>query len=166
MEDINSHKATFSIMRIFKNLFGKGDKIHIDEIAYKDLQDIVRLLGWGVIVESGSNSDGQYMKFGNGWQICFHRVKSTMEGQTQEMRFIWSFPKPFMDTNYIGNGVLDRDDMNITPNIRALGTGRFQRISSNNCRYVIYKVSGTAGDGFNPDSDSAYALMWAIGRWK
>lgn len=53
-------------MRVFKNLFGDGSKIHADEIAVAP----GLLLGSAVIVESGSNANGSYVKFGNGTMIC------------------------------------------------------------------------------------------------
>lgn len=61
-------------MKIFKNLFGKNDKIDADEIAVsKD-----RLLGQSVIVDEGNKTDGSdkhgYIKFSNGHMICYGTV--------------------------------------------------------------------------------------------
>ncbi len=89
-------------MKVFKNLFGDGSKIHGDEIAYKDLQDIVRLLGWGVIVESGSNSNGSYIKFGDGTMICWVNMNVTDQainnpyGSLFQAARRWYYPKPFV----------------------------------------------------------------------
>lgn len=54
-------------MKIWKNLFGRGDKIHADEIAVAP----GLLLGGAVIVESGSNANGEYRRWGDGTQICW-----------------------------------------------------------------------------------------------
>lgn len=54
-------------MRVHKNLFGRGDKIHVDEIAVAP----GLLLGGAVIVGGGSNANGEWVKFGNGWAVCW-----------------------------------------------------------------------------------------------
>ncbi len=84
-------------MKVFKNLFGKGDKIHVNEIAYKDLQDIVRLLGWGVIVESGSNSNGSYIKFGEGTMICYRSDLTLNYHVDGDLNVKWTYPQPFSE---------------------------------------------------------------------
>lgn len=53
-------------MKILKKLFGGNSKIHVDEIAVRP--DI--LLGDAVIVDSGENEFGRWIKFGNGLMIC------------------------------------------------------------------------------------------------
>lgn len=56
-------------MKIFKNLFGNGSKIHADEIAVAP----GLLLGSAAIIESGVDTNGKYIKFGDGTMICFGR---------------------------------------------------------------------------------------------
>lgn len=57
-------------MKVFKNLFGNGSKIHVDEIALKH-GSTPKLLSDAVIVDSGSNADGSYIRFGDGTQKCW-----------------------------------------------------------------------------------------------
>lgn len=60
-------------MKILKKLFGGDAKIHVDEIAVTPGV----LLGSTVIVESGTNTNGNYIKFGDGTLICTHWVTLT-----------------------------------------------------------------------------------------
>lgn len=58
------------IMKVFKNLFGRGDKIHVDEIAVAP----GLLLGGAVIVDSGSGANGSWVKWGNGYARCWLNI--------------------------------------------------------------------------------------------
>ena len=86
-------------MKIWKNLFGRGDKIHADEIAVAP----GLLLGGAVIVESGSNENGEYVRFGDGTQVCWHRVPVTELCEVsagalyRTNSMTWTFPKPFVN---------------------------------------------------------------------
>lgn len=59
-------------MKILKNLFGDNTKIHADEIIV-GTSLLNRLLGASVIVESGTNANGSYVKYGDGTMICYAR---------------------------------------------------------------------------------------------
>lgn len=95
-------------------ILGKGRKLHIDEIAYKDLQEDKRLLSFGVIVESGSNSNGFYIRWGDGTQYCYHTIDSadaapytyTEQGIViKGWKYEWNFPKPFRSgSDYVVSG--------------------------------------------------------------
>ena len=60
-------------MKIAKKIIQNNEEIKLDasNIAYKDLQGIARLLGWAIIVESGENENGNYIKFGDGTMFCY-----------------------------------------------------------------------------------------------
>jgi hypothetical protein len=62
-------------MKIWKNLFGKGDKIGATEIAVAP----GLMLDGAVIVESGENTNGQYVKFGDGTMICTKIMSGTAD---------------------------------------------------------------------------------------
>ena len=90
-------------MKIFKKLFGKNDhKIHVDEIAMKQ-GNVPILLSEAVIVESGSNENGSYIKFGDGTMECWHYRDeilvisvSRTEGISGYYTDInWEYPKMF-----------------------------------------------------------------------
>lgn len=77
-------------MRVFKNLFGKGDtKIHVDEIAIaKD-----KLLSAGIIVESAVDANGGWIKFGNGIMVAWKKLE--IEGLSVAPNSTYAHKSPF-----------------------------------------------------------------------
>lgn len=65
-------------MRVFKNLFGKNFKMHVDEVVAK-VNGTARLLSFLIISDFNFNeAEGSYIKFGNGFMICWAtRVSSS-----------------------------------------------------------------------------------------
>lgn len=94
-------------MKILKKLFGGGTKIHVDEIA--DSQG--RLLGDSVIVDSGSNENGSWIKFADGTMICRKLINlgntdlgaGTFDDPYRTGTTNWIFPQPFVSANLIVN---------------------------------------------------------------
>lgn len=136
-------------MKVFKNLFGKGDKIHVDEIAVTpDL-----LLGSAVIVESGSNEYGEYIRFGNGWQVCIsieyivdiNQVKGSIYCSNYPSI---SFPKTFIDTDYLS-------DAKIVNTIEAWGSAN--SVWTSGCQARGYSHQLRTGDRMK---------VIAIGKYK
>lgn len=80
---------------------GKEVKLDIEAIVYKDLQDITRMLGMGIIKEfGGSDAEGYYLRLGEGTQICFGHVIPD-RSITDEQQF--NFPKKFVGLSpYVG----------------------------------------------------------------
>lgn len=126
-------------MRIWKNLFGKGDKIDASEIAVSpDL-----LLGDAVIVDTGTNKDGDWVRWGNGWQQCMFRT-----GQNQATEVLWTFPKPFLHVPHVQVSVL----RNAGDEFIRVQVGNIETTSA-----IIYKEKSQTNHGL---------FLSAIGRWK
>ncbi len=86
-------------MKILKKLFGGNTKIHVDEIA----DSTGRLLGESVIVDSGSNTNGHWIKYADGTMICYHSISTgkpvnIAKGSifVSEMT-TWTYPQAFID---------------------------------------------------------------------
>lgn len=73
-------------MKVHRNLCGNNGKIHANEIAVKPEM----LLGSAIIVGSGSDNNGNWIRWGNGWQECTFRT-----AQNSLTEITWEFPKPF-----------------------------------------------------------------------
>jgi len=86
-------------MKILKNLFGKSDtKIDANEIAVDG-----DLLENAVIVDSGSDANGYWIRWGNGLQICFYGAVISGSWATDlTLERTWTFPKPFTSVVYLG----------------------------------------------------------------
>lgn len=59
------------------------------------------LLAGATITEFGSNANGSFVKFANGFMVCYHRWQQAPNGGasyiTREGAAIWTFPKPFTE---------------------------------------------------------------------
>lgn len=144
-------------MKVFKNLFGKGDKIHVNEIAYKDLQDIVRLLGWGVIVESGSNANGAYLKFGDGTMICY-RSDLTLNYVDGDLNVKWTYPQPFSEVPTV-LAVRRQAELYTTKRIPSI------TVMTQSVDKASISLQRHTGDVFVA-TDKGLINAFAIGRWK
>lgn len=136
-------------MKILKNLLGDQSKIDVDEILVRPNL----LLGKSVIVETGSNSDGHYVKYGDGLQVCWGKFNHNFD-ETRDKFPIFS--KAFKDTNY------------------------YVDISGGDSSWQAAEMSAFIGAGphtissprvlGSPKTGSFYGLRtyiyYAVGRWK
>lgn len=133
---------------------GDGSKIHAGEIAVaKGL-----LLDKSVIVDFGSNSNGSWIKFGEGTLICTNQVShavavsTSLGGNTYATagRYYWNYPYSFIKTpfadgrslNYLATGVINHGN------------------NSTRLEYRPYHPVTTTA------SDTKNFILIAIGRWK
>ena len=145
-------------MKIWKNLFGKGDKIGATEIAVAP----GLMLDGAVIVESGENTNGQYVKFGDGTMICTKIMSGTADisepwgqGYTTTANSainLGEFAVEFTETP-VTQVVVERAGSNLW-------------LASN--AFVSGKRAGLVSLlRFTPASGVGYTLhVFAIGRWK
>ncbi len=54
--------------------------------------------GGAPIVESGSNSDGEWTRWADGTQQCYKKFLDTFYNSSSDCRTDWSFPVGFIDT--------------------------------------------------------------------
>ena len=135
----------------------KEIKFDIDNIAYEDLQGIARLLGWGVIVESGENENGEYIKFGNGRMVCQAYIEFDNIGVTSSWGSLymsgnisWQYPEPF-----VGRPFASAND-----NITAQPVFEIPVTVSTS----VYLFKLASAQSFS--SRSRQISLFAIGRWK
>lgn len=142
-----------TLMKVFKNLFGRGDKIHVDEIALKH-GSTPKLLSDAVIVDSGSNANGSYVRFGNGIQICWVALYHADLGLGMNVR-LWTYPKVFSapPTVLATMGF----DAAHTPRLVRMAVDRYPTVSSTNIHVEL---------NANSNGISIHTYLFAIGRWK
>lgn len=95
------------IMKILKNLFGSKTKLATSDIATVagiPLDDLT-------IVESGTNANGSWVKFGNGMMICRHRadfgpVNTSANTLFRSGNLSWTFPQAFVDSQVYTHGTV------------------------------------------------------------
>lgn len=108
------------IMQVLSNLFGLNKKINANDIAVKDNNNNARTLDKSVIIDSGSNENGSWVKWADGTMICTKRVSFVSKFnmawgafyETPTLIPIGSFAKTFIDvpiisiTSSIGSTVI------------------------------------------------------------
>ena len=133
-------------MKIFKNLFGKGDKIHVNEIAVTPKL----LLGDAVIIESGRIGSIEYDIFGNGTQICWGTKAATSNAGNGTIIFEFIPPKPFINNKCYANFIVLSSSY--------LEVGGVVNITSSGNIHFRTRM---------PEMGVEYtAFIFAIGRWK
>lgn len=147
-------------MRVLKNLFGKKDKIHIDEIAYKDKNGAARLLSEGIIVESGNNNNGNYIKFADGTMECYVSELTLKHTDNSNYRdAFWYFPAAFAEKPAVlvsHRAPFDSSFMRNVPPLRTV---------SNTINATRIIQNAPDGKVF-PKEDYFTVSVMAIGRWK
>lgn len=121
-------------MKILKKLFNTSDtKIHIDEIALQ-IGGAPKLLSEAVIVESGSNANGKYIKYGDGTMICYKLNYYNMSINT-DMEL--AFPAQFLGIDYVAN-VSPEGNSSIITSINGKGDSSIiVRSNTTNCTLDI-----------------------------
>ena len=111
-------------------------------------------LDGAVIVESGTNENGRYIKFGDGTMICFinSRQTKTVGGGGQ---FSWVYPSTFIDKN-----------VSIACHGNSVNQSYFfvlQNTGTTTSEAVMAARTATSGVSAGTSID---VNMIAIGRWK
>lgn len=66
-----------TLMKVLKNLFGNNTKISAEDIAIKDSNNKARILDKSVIVDSGSNENGSWVKWADGTMVVLQEYFDT-----------------------------------------------------------------------------------------
>lgn len=137
---------------------------NLDDHMLKTAEDDVHGLANAVIVESGSNENGHYVKYGDGTMRCRFvtegRALSSVSTTTQNIRVYrsaridWIYPQPFIEkpaVNLTGRCLIDGT---------AINTQVGERYYDNSNTQVALQL--LALDTFN----SVDYSVFAEGRWK
>ena len=66
-----------TLMKVLKNLFGNNTKISAEDIVIKDSNNKARILDKSVIVGSGSNENGNWVKWADGTMVVLQEYFDT-----------------------------------------------------------------------------------------
>lgn len=113
----------------------------------------------GLIVESGSNANGEYVRWGNGLQVCW-RSRLTLPMMTIAQAYAtWTFPATFLNTDYsvlITQAWIVGDTTGKKPTIALV-----QDRTTSSCSVRLLSKDSDMEDG-----DSWGVHLVAVGRWK
>ena len=144
-------------MKVFRNLFGDGSKIHASEVVTKNAAgDVVGMDQAGM--EMGKNTNGHYIRWNFGLQICWiSPIVLTYTG-AHILEKTWTFPKSFYEPPFCKPNAIDW-----APNQGSRGLDIIAYAPSvSSARIVAHAIA--SGPFSSGDTWTVQAV--AIGRWK
>lgn len=123
-------------------------------------------LAAGGIMETGSNADGEYLKFANGWMICFYLIDlgtridngtGTDADPYRSSNPNWLFPQEFIEAPIVvGSAIIDSGTASLRQSCVAMNG------------VTPTEVNGVQAGALSSTSTSVdvSANLIAIGRWK
>jgi len=115
------------------------------------------------ITESGSNANGEYIRFDDGTQICW-TILELPYFNSDRVETSWTLPAAMSTSDYVVNITLLRGNSNITPSSMELAITQCWQTDIVSVSSVgLFRVLG--GTDFQP-GDYAKVCCVAIGRWK
>ncbi|MCT4605844.1 MAG: hypothetical protein N4A64_07025 [Marinisporobacter sp.] len=116
------------------------------------------------ITESGSNSNGEYIRFDDGTQICWNTLSLGYESN-EYLDSTWNFPASFIA---IGNVFFllssNSADVNITPSRDMIGLSGCSYKSTGVAQFSMRRINGMTD--FQDGDSISNCNVFAIGRWK
>lgn len=119
------------------------------------------LVGLGGTVESGTNSNGRYIKFVDGTQICVGSIRF-IYGGVSVMEQIWGFPSAFTSVNYIGGSFLHAGRTTTSNASKWLGVN----LQENTLSTAYFKIWSMSDASIFATGETIEGYAIAIGRWK
>jgi hypothetical protein len=106
------------------------------------------------IIESGSNANGEYVKYADGTQVCYTPDRVTVDSSAAARQGTWTFPSPFLSaTSYTAQFYI----LESSTGTATINTGLTSVNQTNLSATVAFVVSVNNGS-------SGYTAF-AIGRW-
>lgn len=144
-------------MRVFKNLFGDGSKIHASEVVTKNAAgDVVGMDQAGM--EMGKNTNGHYIRWNFGLQICWISPIVLAYVHTGLLRASWTYPAEFKSGSTPAGFANPRE---YAPVVSARTAGTVVSCGASSCSVSASAPAGTFGED---DTWNFQAVV--IGWWK
>lgn len=118
------------------------------------------LLGGAVIVESGSNTDGEWIRFGNGLQACWIASLLLIYHAAHMLRKTWTYPKPFVERPAVIPVAAEYSSVNAAREIDIIN------YSPPTNTHAVIAVHTSASLSPYSSGDTRDTTVFAIGRWK
>lgn len=117
-----------------------------------------RVMAEGSVFESGSNANGEYVRFADGTQICWRDGATATMMAATTMLFNWTLPASFSDDKYMSHFVLQAQNFS---GDKRQGLSMERATDKTNS----YTQVGFLGPGFWVAEDAATGTAFATGRW-
>ena len=140
--------------------------------SYEDLANAINYNERGIIVDSGSNSDGSYVRWADGTQVCYvHRLTLPYDLSTQCLA-TWVFPASFVSSTITCNSsIIGPSDStapnsaatNASPSTEQLSAVIQGNITSTSIDIAVQRLEGQTDFA---SGDEMYVTISAKGSWK
>src|SRR5690625_2352933 len=126
------------------------------------VEEIKALKQQSGIAEMGENENGNYIRYENGIQMCWHYIKANRQVALR-IGFTWVFPRAFIHKPII-NFNLSAEDYYLSISLRELAEGYVREADADSVQISwVRDVESPTAFG---EEDYAHAYVKAIGRWK
>ena len=124
----------------------------------------------GAVIERGSNSNGEYVRYADGTQICWHRASMEIPSGSTVYDFDWDFPAPFVGDMPVSQASISMSfsDWTATGDREKAGpvtSDVGDKSPSNNRLARLFRIRPIAGQSFSEDNSISNCSFEAIGRW-
>jgi hypothetical protein len=160
----------------------QNDSLFVDDLAVNggSIPEVDRqndfssmpLVNGDAIVESGNNSNGSYVRWADGTQVChIHRLTLPYD-QTDQCLTTWTFPASFVDSAITCNpSIIGPNDStspnaaatNATPSTTQLSAVLQGGITSTSIDIAVQRLKGQVDFA---SGDEMYVTITARGSWK
>lgn len=120
--------------------------------AASEADDVHGLAG-KVIEESGSNTDGSYIKFADGTMFCRKSVSAVFNNSVRSADISWTFPVAFADVPFVSGSCYNAAAYSIK-------LGHYGGVTKTAATRMAFGDYASAVTRTNP------AMLFAVGRWK
>ncbi|MCF2903368.1 DUF2793 domain-containing protein [Octadecabacter sp. CECT 8868] len=116
----------------------------------------------GAIIESGSNANGDYVRFADGSQICTATLTLGYSGAVR-LSGTWTYPVPFASEANV-TGIVDLADLNVnaTPGPDEVGSVMLGSNNATSAVFWLYRLSGMTNF---TSADTCEVKVHSRGRW-
>ena len=126
-------------------------------------EDVLAAVGRGAIVESGSNSNGHYVRWENGEQVCWVRGFTLEYNTSTNIGNVWSFPAEFInDQTVVRHGVTSSAGVAVSAS--QIGWQLSLTPNTTSIELRCYRISGSPNDFESGDTLPTAVIAW--GFWK
>ena len=136
------------------------DNFGLDDISA--MQENFSLLESAQVVDEGSTSDGDYIRFENGWQICIKEEVTLTYDSSNSLIYDWDYPVSFSEKpTALGNIIDSTGGLDNEARTNSLFRMDTRGTPTESVKLTLFNDN----DPFTEDYE-AYAAGLAIGRWK
>ena len=116
----------------------------------------------GAVIERGTNSNGEYVRFADGTQICWRNDFPIQYSSATALRTNWTFPAGFVDTDY-AISVQPRNAAELSSSQRSQPI--LLDLNQNNVFATYAHIRAYMEEGLFASGDVLRAHVTATGRW-